>query len=50
MLESAENRNCVCEKEKSNIIYTDSIERPGTKYGILDGYYCTNCNSFWREP
>lgn len=50
VVKMAENRICVCDKEESNIIYTDTVEGPETQFGVLDGFYCKVCNSFWREP
>lgn len=51
-MKQAEKRLCVCDdKEKSNIVYTDTISGDeNSELESYDGFYCINCNSFWREP
>jgi len=48
-VKKAEKRVCICE-ESSNHVYIDTVEGTGTEFETLDGYYCIQCNSFWREP
>lgn len=45
----AEKQVCVCPKYEKNIVYTDTIDAGNDEHDRLDGYYCVNCNSFWRE-
>lgn len=49
MPKKAKQRLCVC-KDKTQMVYVDSISGEGTEFESLDGFYCPSCNSFWREP
>jgi hypothetical protein len=46
----AEKRVCICDHEDSNVVYTDTIPLTNHELDSIDGYYCIQCNSFWREP
>lgn len=48
-IKEAEKRLCVCE-DKINIIYLDTLDIRPHELETLNQFYCSVCNSFWREP
>lgn len=40
---------CICPKHLADVVYVDSIDGGNDEHDRLDGFYCINCNSFWRE-
>ncbi len=40
----------ICQNNEHDIVFIDTIEGIGTEFESLDGFYCSTCNSFWREP
>jgi hypothetical protein len=48
-VKKAEHQVCRCPSTEY-VVYIDTIEGSGEFPDGLDGLYCTNCNSFWREP
>lgn len=53
----AEQRVCICTKESfterpdlTNIVLLNTLDIPEHELQSLNEFYCTACNSFWREP
>ncbi len=46
----ANNKVCTCDSSKKNIVLLDVVHLKNHELESLDEFYCTSCNSFWREP
>ncbi|MGF7535084.1 hypothetical protein AAGG74_15545 [Bacillus mexicanus] len=50
-MKESEKRICTCDdKKNAKIIHIDTLVDENQELGSYNGYYCIDCNSFWREP
>jgi hypothetical protein len=49
-MKEAKKQLCTCKVKESNIVYLNTVKLENHELDSLDEFYCTTCNSFWREP